>query len=103
MRNIILSTILALLVFAPGKMDAHPIELNSSLETCVLNRESKIDNELRELIFRKLHQEGAMCYNDLCEFWNKGKVFIDKSPMGYVVTLQINNNGTVIIGIIDDI
>ena len=103
MRNIILSTVLALFVFAPGTMDAHQVATNTFVETSIERTQPKISYELRELIFRKLHQEGAMCYNDLCEFWNKGKVFINKSPMGYVVTLQINNNGTVIIGVIDDI
>ena len=98
MRTFIFSALVALFTTLPGGVNA----TTNVQPIFSVSANSTIDQNLREEIFKKLHVSSGLCFDALCKLWDEGKLEIEKSPVGYVVTAN-STNGTVIIGVIDDL
>lgn len=95
MRNIVIVALLGFVFTFPGKVQANQFQPTISVE------ESQISQSLVEQILRQVEQEYGYDFDCLCNQYKEGKVTIDKSSQGYLVTIE--DGGALIDVLISDL
>ncbi len=93
MRNTLLIALIGLCFAVQGKAKTTNVISFYPLETFQSEFQEAPSQELVERILRYASQELGIDYQCLCDQYDNGEILIDKTPPGYLVTIQTLSGG----------